>query len=83
VACGGALYVDIASQLPNAEKHDWWPTYKRNKLVHDVSISKDSHLAEIWERTNCAQTACITSRSGELQIIEIVLHTPQMALLRQ
>lgn len=45
VACGGTLYVDIASQLPGAEKHDWWPTYRRNKLVHDVSVTPGSLLA--------------------------------------
>ena len=47
VACGGTLYVDIASQLPGAEKHDWWPTYRRNKLVHDVSVTPGSLLANI------------------------------------
>lgn len=47
VACGGTLYVDIASQVPGAEKHDWWPAYKRNKLVHDVKMVEGSLLAEI------------------------------------
>jgi putative glutamine amidotransferase len=49
VACGGTLYVDIASQLPGAEKHDWWPTYRRNKLVHDVSVTPGSLLANILD----------------------------------
>jgi len=73
VACGGTLYVDIASQLPNAEKHDWWPTYKRNKLVHDVSVSKDSHLAEILRtpelRTNSLHHQSIRRVADQLRIV--------------
>lgn len=73
VACGGTLYVDIASQLPNAEKHDWWSTYKRNKLVHDVSVSKDSHLAEILGmhelRTNSLHHQSIRRVADQLRIV--------------
>ncbi|MDD2521402.1 MAG: gamma-glutamyl-gamma-aminobutyrate hydrolase family protein [Anaerolineaceae bacterium] len=47
VACGGTLFVDIASHIPGAQKHDWYPTYKRDKLVHDVSITPGSRLARI------------------------------------
>ena len=49
VACGGTLYVDIASHIPGAKKHDWWPYYKRNKLVHDVSVTAGSRFAKIVE----------------------------------
>lgn len=47
VACGGGLYLDIASQLPEAGKHDWWPGSERNKLAHKVRIEPASKLGEI------------------------------------
>ncbi|MDD3948375.1 MAG: gamma-glutamyl-gamma-aminobutyrate hydrolase family protein [Anaerolineaceae bacterium] len=47
VACGGTLYVDIASQLPQANKHDWFPSYERDKLVHDVQIEAGSKLHQL------------------------------------
>ena len=47
VACGGTLVVDIASQLPHADKHDWWPKFKRDNLVHTVTIDPASRLAGI------------------------------------
>ena len=73
VACGGTLYVDIASQLPSAEKHDWWPTYKRNKLVHDVSVSQGSFLAEILGqvqlRTNSLHHQSVRQVAGALKSV--------------
>lgn len=73
VACGGTLYVDIASQLPGAEKHDWWPTYRRNKLVHDVSVTPGTHLAEILGalqvRTNSLHHQSVRQVAGELRSV--------------
>lgn len=47
VALGGDLYGDLASQLPAALKHDYFPGYKRDLLVHDVTIETASQLAAI------------------------------------
>jgi len=47
VAAGGTLYQDIASQVPNSLKHDYWPDYPRNYLPHQVTVNGDSHLAAI------------------------------------
>lgn len=73
VACGGTLYVDIASQLPSAEKHDWWPTYRRNKLVHDVSVTQGSFLAEILGeknlRTNSLHHQSVRQVAGPLKSV--------------
>ena len=73
VACGGTLYVDIASQLPSAEKHDWWPTYKRNKLVHDVLVTPGSLLAgilgEVGLRTNSLHHQSVRQLAGELRSV--------------
>jgi putative glutamine amidotransferase len=45
VALGGTLICDIASQLPQAGKHDYSPGYKRDLVVHDVSIQTNTLLA--------------------------------------
>ena len=50
VAAGGTLYQDIATQCPQALKHDYFPTangYTRDLLVHDVRTRPDSRLARI------------------------------------
>jgi putative glutamine amidotransferase len=73
VACGGTLYVDIASQLPRAAKHDWWPTYRRNKLVHNVSVSRASYLGrilgELELRTNSLHHQSVNEVADELRIV--------------
>lgn len=73
VACGGTLYVDILSQMPGAQKHDWWPTYKRNKLVHDVSVTPDSFLADILGevelRTNSLHHQSVRQVADELRAV--------------
>ncbi|MEA3326872.1 MAG: gamma-glutamyl-gamma-aminobutyrate hydrolase family protein [Chloroflexota bacterium] len=48
VTCGGELYLDIHDQMPNALKHDWFPGYPRDKLVHTVNLVPDSQLNEIY-----------------------------------
>jgi putative glutamine amidotransferase len=50
VAAGGTLYQDIATQCPQAMKHDYFPTanaYTRDLLVHDVQVERQSRLARI------------------------------------
>ncbi len=46
VALGGTLICDIASQLPQAGKHDYYPDYPRDLVVHELSIAPKSLLAE-------------------------------------
>ena len=77
VACGGTLYVDIASQLPSAEKHDWWPTYRRSKLVHNVTVSRASYLArilgEVELRTNSLHHQSVNKVADELKKVAYAL----------
>jgi putative glutamine amidotransferase len=47
VALGGSLYEDILDQHPGALKHDYFPGYPRDQLVHPVKITPGSRLAEI------------------------------------
>ena len=45
VALGGTLICDIASQLPQASKHDYYPGFKRDQVVHQVNIQPNTLLA--------------------------------------
>jgi len=47
VAAGGTLWQDIASQLPNAAKHDYYPDYPKDFLAHTVKPLTGSRLAGI------------------------------------
>ncbi|MBW2589228.1 MAG: gamma-glutamyl-gamma-aminobutyrate hydrolase family protein [Deltaproteobacteria bacterium] len=47
VAAGGTLWQDIASQLPNAAKHDYYPDYPKDFLAHTVKPLPGSRLAGI------------------------------------
>jgi putative glutamine amidotransferase len=47
VGLGGSLYVDIASQHPDALKHDYYPDYPRDHIAHTVHIHNLSRLHEI------------------------------------
>jgi len=47
VAAGGTLCQDIASQLPNAAKHDYFPDYPKDFLAHTVKPLQGSRLAGI------------------------------------
>jgi putative glutamine amidotransferase len=50
VACGGSLYQDIATQRPEAIKHDYFPTADqtpRDYLAHPIRVDKGSRLAEL------------------------------------
>jgi putative glutamine amidotransferase len=47
VAAGGSVHQDLATQLPGAIKHDYFPTrnqYTRDLLVHDVEVTEGSKL---------------------------------------
>ena len=52
VAMGGSLYQDLATQLPNGIKHDYFPFggsgHTRDYLAHDVRIAPDSRLARLF-----------------------------------
>lgn len=48
VSTGGTLWQDIATQVPNAIKHNYYPRYKRNRLSHYVQIEGNSRLSDIF-----------------------------------
>lgn len=47
VAAGGSLYQDIASQRPDADRHDFFysSNYPRDYLAHSVDVESDSQLS--------------------------------------
>ena len=51
VAAGGRLWQDIASQVPDARKHDQYPANREDHLAHPVWIEPDSRLAGICRQT--------------------------------
>jgi putative glutamine amidotransferase len=52
VALGGTLYQDIAAQLPDAIKHDYFPTmgFERDHLAHEVAVAAGTRLRATLER---------------------------------
>ncbi|MGD8625793.1 MAG: gamma-glutamyl-gamma-aminobutyrate hydrolase family protein [Anaerolineae bacterium] len=50
VALGGSLYQDIASQLPGAGRHDWYPDLPRDLRPHRVTIEPGTRLASLLGR---------------------------------
>jgi putative glutamine amidotransferase len=52
LAAGGTLYQDIADQMPNAIKHDYFPfsgqNFTRDYLAHEVSVAEGTRLANIF-----------------------------------
>jgi len=52
VALGGTLYQDIATQVPNAIKHDYFPTagFERDHLAHEVELAAGSRLHAVLDR---------------------------------
>ncbi len=53
VAGGGTLYQDLSAQLPQAIKHDFFPSqdrYSRDMRVHEVSVAEGSRLADLLGR---------------------------------
>jgi len=51
VALGGSLYEDILDQHAGALKHDYFPGYPRDQLVHPVQLTPGSRLASILGQT--------------------------------
>ncbi len=51
VALGGTLWQDIAAQVPEAIKHDYFPTagYRRDYLAHEVTLAAGSRLAAAFQ----------------------------------
>jgi putative glutamine amidotransferase len=49
VALGGTLFVDIPQQMPGALRHN--QPERKYQVVHEVSLTSDSHLARICART--------------------------------
>lgn len=47
VALGGTLIGDITSELPDAAKHNWYPSYARDKRVHRVNVLPETKLSEL------------------------------------
>jgi putative glutamine amidotransferase len=54
VGLGGSLYADIAEQVPEADKHDYYPDWDRDFLSHPVSTQPDSRLAAILGNNSTA-----------------------------
>jgi len=73
VALGGSLYEDIASALPAALRHDWYPNYPRDYLAHWVEVVPDSRLAEILGtcklRTNSLHHQAIQQPAPALDVV--------------
>jgi putative glutamine amidotransferase len=47
VGMGGSLYADIADQVPEAAKHDYYPDWERDYLSHPIQVQPESRLASI------------------------------------
>ncbi|GAB4500169.1 MAG: gamma-glutamyl-gamma-aminobutyrate hydrolase family protein [Anaerolineales bacterium] len=47
VGLGGSLYSDVESQMPAAQKHDFYPDWARDYLAHPVRLEPGTRLAEI------------------------------------
>jgi putative glutamine amidotransferase len=47
VTLGGSLFSDLADQVPGAMRHDWYPSFPRDRLAHHVSVAPESRLAGI------------------------------------
>lgn len=77
VALGGTLHVDIADDLPDSLKHDYYPDWSRDYLAHEVEIQNESKLASILGTTktqvNSLHHQAINRLSSEL---DVVAHAP-------
>jgi putative glutamine amidotransferase len=51
VALGGTLYADIADQVPDSTKHDYYPGWERDYLAHAVKLDGGSRLLDILGKT--------------------------------
>jgi putative glutamine amidotransferase len=48
VACGGTLWHDIRSQIPDALEHQFYPGYPFDRVSHSVNLASDSQLANLF-----------------------------------
>jgi putative glutamine amidotransferase len=73
VALGGSVYEDIASQLPNAQRHDWYPNIPRDYLAHTLEIEPGSRLGGILGtrtlRTNSLHHQAIRQPAPGLEVV--------------
>ena len=53
VSLGGTLYQDIAAQVPDAIKHDYFPTagFERDHIAHEVALAPGSRIHRAMERS--------------------------------
>ena len=58
VALGGTLWQDLATAVPGAAKHDYFPDYPRDKRVHRLTVTQDSKLAK-WMQTTSMEVNSI------------------------
>jgi putative glutamine amidotransferase len=52
VVCGGTLYQDVATQIPAANKHDFFPTPanpNRKFLAHTITVTPGTRLSNIMQ----------------------------------
>ena len=49
---GGTLWQDLATIVPRAAKHDYFPNYPRDKRVHRLTVTQDSKLAKLMQTTS-------------------------------
>lgn len=54
VALGGSLWEDVKDMMPGARRHDYFGSYPRNHLSHNVTIESDSVLARLLGTTETA-----------------------------
>ena len=47
VTFGGDLYLHIQDQVQNSLKHDWFPKFPRDKIAHNVRVTRGSKLFDI------------------------------------
>lgn len=74
VALGGTLWQDIGAQVPDAIKHDYFPTagHARNFLAHEVSVTPGSRLHAAFEAptilVNSMHHQAVKALAPELQV---------------
>lgn len=77
VALGGSLITDIASQAPQAQRHDWFPGVERDYLAHTVALQSDCRLSKILGsveiRVNSLHHQSILQPASSLNV---VAHAP-------
>lgn len=52
VALGGTLWRDLATEIPSAAIHDYYPSYPRDQRTHSLTVTPDSRLAQLMQTTS-------------------------------